>query len=306
MDLNAGLIDQRVNALVSRRREDLIARLGPQSKNDEHKLKSAAFTLLCGQALLAVDEEAALDALTDGSQDAGVDLLHIADVVDGEFVVTIIQSKYTKSLDGNSGFPGNSIVRVMSTIGMIFDPDKEPALHSRLEELVAEVRSLILDGNIPEVRVFLCNNGKPWEANGEADINASGLRTKRVSFSHVNHDSLVELYQKKKAIDARLKLSGKSIVDEFDFRRVLVGRLPVAQIKVLFDTHGDTLLDRNIRRYLGLKDNRVNLGISKTLADSEKRSNFYFLTMASLRFAPSSRTMLFRGTIGKLPSRVFI
>lgn len=225
---------------------------------------------------MALDEESALDALTDGSQDAGVDLLHIADVIDGEFVVTIIQSKYSKSLDGTSGFPANSIVRVMSTINMIFDPAKEPSLHSRLEELVAEVRSLILDGHIPEVRVFLCNNGKPWEANGEAEINSSGLKSKRVSFSHVNHDILVELYQKKKAIDARLKLSGKSIVDEFDFRRVLVGRLPVSQVKVLFDTHGDTLLDRNIRRYLGLKDNRVNLGINNTLIDSGKRANFYF------------------------------
>jgi hypothetical protein len=276
MDLNAGLIDQRVNSTVGPIKSTLIERLGSQSAKDAHKLKSAAFTLLCLQALLSVDEESALDCLTDGSQDVGVDALHIGDVVDGEFVVTLVQSKYSKSLDGNSGYPANAIVRIISTVRSIFDPEADLHAHSRLEQLVTEVRSLILDGHIPEVRVLLCNNGKSWEQNGENEISGSGLTSKRVSFHHINHDKLIELFQKRKSIDSHLKLSGKAFVDDFDYRRVLVGRLPVTQIKTLFDAHGDTLLDRNIRRYLGLKDNRVNVGIHGTLIDPSKRGNFYF------------------------------
>ncbi len=276
MDVNAGLIDQRVNALVEKLRNPLIERLGPQAKKDEHRVKSAAFGLLCLQSFVSIDDEGLLDCLTDGSQDAGIDALHIGDVVDGEFVVTLLQSKYTKSLDGLSGYPANSIVRMIASIRLIFDPDTSFATHSRLEELVSEIRSLILDGNVPEVRVLLCNNGKPWEQNGEAEITASGLASKRVSFRHINHDKLVELFQKRKAIDSHLKLSGKAFVEDFDHRRVLVGRLPVAQVRDLFDTHGDTLLDRNIRRYLGLKDNRVNIGIHDTLTSPEKRTDFYF------------------------------
>jgi hypothetical protein len=276
MDLNAGLIDQRVNSTVLRIKDELITQLGAQAGKDGHKLKSAAFTLLCIQALLSIDEESALDCLTDASQDVGIDALHIGDVVDGEFVVTLIQSKYSKSLDGANGYPANSIVRVISTVRSIFDPRADLHLHARLEELVTEVRSLILDGHIPDVRVLLCNNGKIWEKNGEHEIHASDLTSKRVSFYHINHEKLVELFQKRKSIDSHLKLSGKSFVDDFDYRRVLVGRLPVTQIKTLFDTHGDTLLDRNIRRYLGLKDNRVNIGIHETLINEARRGNFYF------------------------------
>ncbi len=42
------------------------------------------------------------------------------------------------------------------------------------------------------------------------------------------------------------------------------------------DAHGDRLLERNIRRYLGLLGNRVNEGIRQTLQDPEERSNFFF------------------------------
>jgi hypothetical protein len=44
----------------------------------------------------------------------------------------------------------------------------------------------------------------------------------------------------------------------------------------LFNKHGDLLLDRNVRRFLGLQGNRVNLGIQHTLNTEAERSNFYF------------------------------
>ena len=276
VDANAGLIDQRVRAFVDRARDQLIERLQASASGDEHRLKSAAFAVLCLQAWLSLEEDAAMDALTDGGQDIGIDAMHIGDVIDGEFVVTVLQSKYSKSLDGRAGYPANSIVRVASTVRILFDPGAHVAANSRLEELVAEVRGLILDGNIPEVRVLLCNNGKRWEVNGDADIAAAGLPPSRVTFCHINHDKLIELFQRKKSVEARLRLSGKAIVDDFDHRRVLVGRLPVSEVKALFDGNGDVLLDRNIRRYLGLRDNRVNQEIHKTLTDPARRGNFYF------------------------------
>lgn len=289
MDINAGIVDQQVNAVLSRLRAELVQRLEPQAAKDEHKLKSACFAALCLQHMLQIDELASLDCLTDGSNDSGIDAVHIGDVIDGEFVTTIVQSKYSKSLEGADGYPANSIVRVIATINLLFDPNKDVTANPRLEQFVAEIRSLILDGNLPEVRILLCNNGKKWEANGEAEIQASGLTSKRVVFSHINHDTLVGLLQRRKSIDAHLKLAGKAIVEDFDYRRVLVAKLPVSEVKALFDAHGDTLLDRNIRRYLGLRGNRVNAGIHATLASSDRRSNFYFfnngLTAICTKFA---------------------
>jgi hypothetical protein len=277
MDVDASIIDQRVKALVDRRKTDLVSRLGPASRNDDHRQKSAAFTVLCTQAMLSLDEETAFDSLMDGSGDGGIDAIHIGDVTDNEFRVTIVQSKYAKSLEGTGGFPANSIVRIIATIGQLFDPyGSKRNWKMRLAEQVAEIHSLILDGNVPEIRVLLCNNGKPWEPDGQSEIDSSKLASRRVAFAHVNHHLLVQLLQKRKSVDCKVRLAGKAVVEDFDHRRVLVGRIPVSELKSLFDAEGDTLLERNIRRYLGLKDNRVNAGIHQTLVDPATRGNFYF------------------------------
>lgn len=60
-----------------------------------------------------------------------------------------------------------------------------------------------------------------------------------------------------------------------EFSRVLVGRISVTEIATLIERHGERLLERNIRRYLGLQGNRVNEGIRHTLM-SEEKNNFYF------------------------------
>lgn len=57
--------------------------------------------------------------------------------------------------------------------------------------------------------------------------------------------------------------------------RVLVGRVAVQHIAELFERHGERLLQRNIRRYLGLHSSRVNLAIHDTLL-SGSADKFYF------------------------------
>lgn len=273
-DINASIIDQHLNSTVGRLGDEIARRIG--AKGDHHRIKSAAYALLCLQHTLSLPEQDALDALTDGGNDAGIDALHVGGVVDGEFPVTLVQSKYSKSLAGKDGYPGNSIVRILQTLVQLFDPKKKVAANTRLGELVVEIRSLLLDQNIPEVQVLLCNNGRKWEANGESELVSSGLRDKGVAFVHVNHDTLIAFLQKKKSVDTQFRLAGRAFVENYDLRRVLIGKLPVSEIKSLFDVHGDRLLDRNIRRYLGLRENRVNIGIHSTLSDPVRRSSFYF------------------------------
>ena len=83
-------------------------------------------------------------------------------------------------------------------------------------------------------------------------------------------------------------LEGKALIEDFNFRRVLVGKVPVTEIANLFNRHKNMLLERNIRRYLGLHSNRVNQAIYKTLIDQQKRDNFYFfnngITMICKKF----------------------
>ncbi|OBQ37885.1 MAG: abortive phage resistance protein, partial [Anabaena sp. CRKS33] len=51
--------------------------------------------------------------------------------------------------------------------------------------------------------------------------------------------------------------------------------ISITEIAALIERHGERLLERNIRRYLGLQGNRVNEGIRDTL-NSDEKNNFYF------------------------------
>ena len=83
---------------------------------------------------------------------------------------------------------------------------------------------------------------------------------------------------KLKPINIHLPLVDKAIIDDetYDYQRILIGKVPVIEIKNLFDEHGERLLEHNIRRYLGLHKNWVNQNIRDCLLDDENRQNFYF------------------------------
>jgi len=54
-----------------------------------------------------------------------------------------------------------------------------------------------------------------------------------------------------------------------------VARIAATEVAALIQRHGERLLERNIRRYLGLQGNRVNEAMRDTLK-GEENSNFYF------------------------------
>ena len=88
-------------------------------------------------------------------------------------------------------------------------------------------------------------------------------------------------------VDETLTFSGRAIVEDMNYMRVLVGRLAVHEIARIFDEHGDQLLQRNIRRHLG-HANRINQEIRQTLLAEDKADKFYFynngVTMVCDRF----------------------
>ena len=68
-----------------------IIRIGCPDGNDINKKKSTAFVLLCMSTCLEMPMDEAAELITDGGNDAGVDGLHVGEVEDGEFLVTIFQ-----------------------------------------------------------------------------------------------------------------------------------------------------------------------------------------------------------------------
>lgn len=285
MNINAAVIDQQLISVCDEIREQAKDELNIV---DADRLKSLSFVYLCVKTMLDLPEEEAFDALTEGGQDFGVDAIHISEERDGEFTVSLFQGKYKKDLEGNANFPESGIDALINAIRYVFDPGSPlNNINMRLKAKVEEVRSLIRDGYIPQVRALACNNGLKWNEAAQSAIERTGFGN-QVAWEHVNHDRLLMILQAAKTVNDTLQLSGKTIIEDFNFSRVLVARIAVSEIAALIERHGERLLERNIRRYLGHQGNRVNEAIRDTLK-CEDRSNFYFsnngITLTCAKFS---------------------
>jgi len=272
MNLNASIVDQRLAALQEDIRPWVEQELNLTAAD---RLKPLAFVYLCVKTMLDLEPEEAFDCVTDGGGDFGVDAMHVTEEVDGEFVVTLFQAKYKAKLEGNSNFEENGVLALINAIAHIFDPSSElGSINDRLRVKVEAARSMVRDGMIPRVRVIACNNGMKWNDQAQTAIDRTGFGD-QVTWEHVNHDVLISILQRPKQVDDTLRLIGRANVEDMNFSRVCIGRMAVTEVAALMKSHGDRLLERNIRRYLGLHGNRVNEGIRATL-QSQDPSNFYF------------------------------
>jgi AIPR protein len=272
MNINASIIDQNLGSVTDIIRQQALEEL---RINDEGRLKSLAFVYLCVKTVLDLEDVNTFDCLTEGGGDFGVDAMHISEEYDGEFTVSLFQAKYKNNLEGNANFPEEGVESLINAIKYLFDPTaKLEHINQRLLVKVEEARSLIRDGYIPQVRALACNNGLNWNVAAQEAIDRTEFGD-QVTWEHINHERLVKILQASKPVKDTLQLSGKAIVEDMEFSRVLVGRISVTEIATLIERHGERLLERNIRRYLGLQGNRVNEGIRHTLM-SEEKNNFYF------------------------------
>lgn len=276
MNINVSIIDQHVRGLAERMLSKMEAEM--ETTLDETRARSAAFVLLCVKTLLDLNDDEALDCLTEGGNDFGVDAIDISDVVEGEVTITLFQAKYKHTnLAGTSSFEEGGVLKAVQAVRILFDPFAPVHMNARLKAKIEDVRSLITDGVLPNVRFLLCNNGLSWKKpEAQAIIDRESFAEDQVSFEHVNHDTLIRILQAPRAVNDSIQFSGRSVPDDFNFIRVFLGKVPVVEIARLMDTHGDRLLERNIRRYLGLMGNRVNIGIRETLSDVSDRPNFFF------------------------------
>ena len=272
MNLNASIIDHRVTGLIESRPEWFA------DSADLDRRKSTAFVLLCMSTYLGISLDESVDLITDGGNDAGVDGLHVSDVESDGFLVSLFQGKYkVKDLSGASNFPENSVRQALNTVQVLFDPYRTVDLNEKIKPKIAEIHSLISDGYIPYVRFVLCNNGAIWTANaGRMIVDIERQYRDKVRIVHHNHDSIIGILQRPEKVDEVLTLSGQAIVEDMNYQRVLIGRAAVQEIGRLFAQHGDRILDRNVRRYLGLRSNRVNAAMHATLSDPAKSDKFYF------------------------------
>ena len=283
MDINKHIIDQRIRKIVLDKPEWF------EDMKDERQQISKSFLTLGIASTLEMDISEAYSCVTEGGGDAGIDGLYIGDTTDFEFTVVLFQSKYHFNLEKKYNFPDNAVLRVVNSVGILFNPQKDIELNQLIKPKIEEIRSLIMDGYIPTVKCILLNNGEEWQNEGNLHIENADFPKNQVSFSHFNHEDIAKQLQSTKPINDSVSLSGKAVIENFDFKRVLVGKVSVSEIGKLMQRYGDALLEKNIRKFLGVNKNRVNQSIQETLLNDDKRKNFYFfnngITMLCSKFS---------------------
>lgn len=266
MDIAKQIVDQRIQGLVKDYPDFF-------SDSDEKNV-SKAFLLLGVAAYLDLDVSEAEQYITDGGSDGGFDAAYIAEGADLQLNVVLFQSKYTRDLSTDCNFPANAIEKAVNTVTCVFDPSTKINLNSRSLEKVNEIRSFILDGKIPYVTFVMLNNGLPWNDDGKNYIENRFKNQKQVNFVYFNHNDIVKFINRSAKINAQVTLTGKAVQEDFNYKSVILGKVAVSEIHRLMKEYGDSLLEKNIRRYLG--KNSVNMGIINTLLDIHKNQNFFF------------------------------
>ena len=155
MDINKHIIDQRIRKIIRDKPEWF------EGINAEQQQISKAFLILGIASSLEMDLSEAYSNVTEGGGDAGIDGLFIGDTNDFEFTVVLFQSKYHFNLEKNYHFPDNSVLKVVNSIGILFNPQKDIQLNPLIKPKIDEIRSLIMDGYIPIVKCILMNNLSP-------------------------------------------------------------------------------------------------------------------------------------------------
>ena len=287
MDINKGIIDQQTIGIV-KNHPDWFEGIG-----DFNQKRSRAFLALSVSVYLDIDLETAMNLITDGGNDAGIDALYIGEFDDFSFNITLFQSKYVFDTAKNSTFPTNSIQKIIDTVGTLFDLNKVLLANDKLKARVEEIRSYLENGYVPTVKCVMVNNGSIWHQEGDIFIanflnQFSKKKRDTFEFLHFNHNDILNTLHNRKGVKkAQLRLQGKGIEESFNYTRAIISKISVSEIAKLYADQGDNLLERNVRRYLGVKS-KVNTDIQSTLLDDEKRESFYFfnngITMVCSKF----------------------
>lgn len=276
-DFDVSIVDQYVRVMAERLESRFAKMLG--KKVDATLARSLSFVAICVQKRFDLSEDEALDCITDGGNDFGIDAMLIEDVGKDDLLIALFQCKYRHKLDGLHAFPQDGVGKIAQAVHMLLEQEAQLTLNPRLRIKIAEARARRREGNrIPRVVVVLCNNGPRWESPAQEMIDAHRFSA-QVSFEHLNHKALVARLAAPRPIHDTVQFVGESILEDDHGVREVTGKVPAHELARLVAAHGDALFDRNVRRYLGVSGIAVNREIRETLMDPIKRRQFHILNL---------------------------
>lgn len=265
--------------------------------------RSKALTCVAMSAIIDISMEEAVDAITDGGFDRGVDALFIDDR-DGRLDIHIWQAKCVTQFDkSTNAFPSSEIDKVCSFVSDLTGADMA-ALRNANAVLADKIRAAlgILDSPHATIKVHFVGNTDSLVATEFDRITAVFDRYRAISFEMHNLDHLANhfLERRQPRFDRTL-----STVDTENFERSdrnlrgVVCTVAATEIVDAIRSAEDPnkvelgVFDQNVRVFLSNR-NRVNSSIIDSALSDENHMFWYLnngitITCDQLTFSPSRR-----------------
>jgi hypothetical protein len=266
--------------------------------------RSKALTVVAVSEIMEIDIDEAVDAITDGGNDRGVDALYIDDR-DAKNDIHLFQAKCVKDFEkSKNNFPGGEIDKLTSFITDLTNHDTE-ALESANDLLQAKVLDAleVLKESNATITVHFVGNTAPLIDSELKRIRTAFSRYKAIEFRMHDLDTLSDFFLEKRAPELVREITAidTNFFDrtDQDLRGVVCS---VAAMDIVDAIRSEEesdqveagIFDQNVRVYLKRR-NRINRRIIESaLSDNNQmfwyQNNGITMTCDKVDVGPSKRS----------------
>lgn len=265
--------------------------------------RTKALAVIAASELFEIDYEAAVDCITDGGNDRGVDLFFIDDR-DGRKDIHLIQSKCADEFENaKKNFPGKEVDKIISFVNDLVTENNEalktanPLLKSKIADASAVLRE-----SDATISVHFVSNTAPLIEHEMRRIESAFARYAAIQFKMHDLDALSDFFLEKRAPNLVRELSAidTNFFDRTDQNiRGVVCTVAATDIVEMIKSNSDDgsveeeIFDQNVRVYLK-KNNKINRLIIES-ALSEQNHMFWYqnngitMTCDRIEMGPSKR-----------------
>jgi hypothetical protein len=256
-----------------------------------------AFLAWAATLLWGLDEEDAVEHITDQPNDKRVDFFWYDDGADR---IVVAQGKYTANpkLRDLNAFP--------SCLGWLAKP--ADLLREGLGDLADAARQFVelRDRDVP-VELWFVHLGRSavnFEREAEVFNSTERYRVDRIQLRIASRELLDRTLAEIKDVQARVPYDELAVAwaqkQEGPYGKAMVATVKGGELARLYDTHENRLFARNVRLFLGGRRGSVNCGLLQTLNDPDDQGNFWAynngvtIVCQSHRYRPRKRVVELR------------
>lgn len=266
--------------------------------------RTKALAVVAACELFDIDPEEAVDCITDGGHDRGVDLFFIDDR-DNKNDIHLVQVKTVQNFEkSKNNFPGSEVDKLISFVNDLSGEDHEAlkSANELLKSKIADANDTLKEPNA-RIIVHFVSNTAPLVADEVKRIEAAFARYKAISFEMHDLDAISDYFLEKRAPDLTREITAidTNFFDRTDQNiRGVVCTVSGFDIVEMIRSEADegmveeAIFDQNIRVYLK-RGNRINKTIiASALADENHmfwyQNNGITMTCDKIEMGPAKRS----------------